>query len=381
MKKKTLALAAACAIAFPSIAGYAFADSNNTTAVATDTAVSNVALKWDMSNFASNFVNHGMMNLFVAGKFDGTQANYKATDGDVNVYLGDGTQPTWETRTSFATVNPAGQYFTIGNGSGALKSDGSAVISWPSADTVTLSAYSGMVLVWMNDFKLTVNADHTASLTADLSGQSTGRDGGAPSATPAMDDAVIANFSDFTVGQNGTIEATPLWSQVKVPAAPQGARAAAQYTTDGDWGSWPADMVNFAYANGLSSYFYSSKAGDSEEKRPHAVSFTIPQGKDAVILTETATATQTETSVETATSTATTTTTAAAEPVTTTATATATETATTTETVAPTRAYGTGFGDSAKRFWDELLGFLRGGGSTLLSFFGMIFYPLVQLFK
>ncbi|MDO4911278.1 MAG: hypothetical protein Q3972_06010 [Corynebacterium sp.] len=411
MKKKTLAALAATVIALPAAIlplTNAFAADSNTASLAADMTVNDVVLKWNFNNFSNAWsMDAGrttLYNYMSAGKSDGTEGTYHQEYGNVSVYFADGSTPTYATRNNYATNSTPGQYFTLSGGTADIKKDGSGTVTWTD-DAVSVVYYGGMVPLWFENFKLTVNADRTAQLTGTIGGKTTGRGATTQTDLPTQDNVVFADFESVTLGQNGEIVATPKWSQVEAPANNSGNNVAAQNKEATNWGSWPASFVEYQYKTALSSYFYSSKndESDNELKRPQAVTFTFPEAEAVPTVTTTEVTTQVSTevstevstSVSTEVSTSVSTTTVAAEPVTSTATATTTvagaavtttATSTATETVtaepeAPATTVRSGFSGAALTFWDSLIQFIKGGAHSFLSFWAMIFYPVIQLFK
>ncbi|MDO4910219.1 MAG: HtaA domain-containing protein [Corynebacterium sp.] len=304
------AVGSACALAAgvlatPGISPAAFADSST---------ITNAAFTWGLNaNTSAGAPPAGGSRYFSAGM---PPANtkpaeyYKATDGNVSIfqYYADGTTvtPTYETRADYVKkTNPLGrgsQFFTFSNGAGTLNADGSADISWTG--TVVVHEYGGLVPYWISNPRLHVNADKSATLTADLGGYSSSMDNPyEKSLLPDYPNQVIANFENVTLSA-GTQKTsiTPLWDHVEAPIK-AGEREQDKSATD--WGSWPSDFVAFHNQTNLSSYFYSSAANDASAKRPMALSlaYTTEAGSTVEATPVTKDETQPETKEETETKT------------------------------------------------------------------------------
>ncbi|MDO4909094.1 MAG: HtaA domain-containing protein [Corynebacterium sp.] len=243
---------------------------NSGEAVNASSTISNAAMSWSLNqNIANGRIPFGGSNFLSAGHSDGSEKTYATTDGSVSIFAGD-TAPTWATRAAYVGT-AAGQHFTLSGGAGTVNPDGSGEITWP-AGTVSVNYYGGLVPFWMENFSLSVNADGTGTLYADLGGYASSKDDPTTrSPLSTRTHQVVATFHNLKLTKNGIISATPDWDHVAIPDT-TGTTATPQDTTASDWGAWPTDFVNFQYATGLTSYFYSAGDGDAPAKRPGTIS-------------------------------------------------------------------------------------------------------------
>ncbi|QSB24383.1 HtaA domain-containing protein [Curtobacterium sp. 24E2] len=165
-----------------------------------------------------------------------------------------------------ATVRPGtttAGVLTLAAGTGTVDAaGGTADIAWDGGFTVAF--YGGLTYWSAEDPELHVAADGTGELTATVSGYAASRDGG--SWAPLTPRTVhLATLTDVDVTSSG-ITVSPDWQGVE-PAS-----ATSLNKTNADWGSWPADFVDFQNETGQSSYWYTSGANDAAAKKPQPIS-------------------------------------------------------------------------------------------------------------
>jgi hypothetical protein len=226
-----------------------------------------VVLEWAGSGEMQARPPFGSSNYFSAGISDGKEATYRVTDGDISVvHVADGSvsAPTYATRGA-QTQGDVEQRVRFAGGDAEVAADGSATVEWDGAWSVNF--YDGLVPFWFSDPVLTVAADGTAQLTADLDGYAASM-GNPNNRTPLdlVEDVPIGTFEAVEIDPTGRFAITPDYAgvEVEVPAGytPQNRTAAG-------WGAWPQEFVDFHIATGLSSYWYSS-GGAADSVKPAA---------------------------------------------------------------------------------------------------------------
>lgn len=130
-----------------------------------------VSLEWSGNKEIQSVPPFGGSNYLSAGVSDGAEATYRAQDGDVAVVhrtpSGAESAATYGTRAA-----PAGgavtQLVRLSGGRAELAADGSATVAFDGAFSVNF--YGGLVPFTLTDPELSVAADGTGTLRADLSG-------------------------------------------------------------------------------------------------------------------------------------------------------------------------------------------------------------------
>ena len=232
-----------------------------------DVELDHVSLDWTGNLEMQKSPPFGGSNYFSAGASDGKAADYSAVDGDVRIYqvaaAGTESPATYATRAAHLTSGGR-QLVRLGDGEGTVKADGSAVISWEGAFSVNF--YGGLVPFTFTDPKLTIGADGTGALQADMSGCASSQvnpDVCAP-LTP-VPDVTFATFSGVGVDLVYEVAIVPDYAGVTVEV-PVG--TAPQDRTSAGWGAWPQSFVDFHVQTGLSSYWYSSGGSFDPYKPP-----------------------------------------------------------------------------------------------------------------
>jgi len=209
----------------------------------------------------------GGSNYLSAGLSDGTEASYRATEGNAAIYQvsssGAESLATWGTRA--AHVSGGGkQLARLSAGHGHIAADGSGTVAWEGSFSVNF--YGGLVPFTIADPELHLAADGTGDLSADLEGCSASMVNPNECVPLAPDpDAVIATFGGVTVDPAGTLTIQPDYAGVEV-TIPEGGTP--QNREVAGWGAWPQEFVDFQQQTGLSSYWYSSGGGADPKKPP-----------------------------------------------------------------------------------------------------------------
>ncbi|OXN01169.1 fibronectin type III domain-containing protein [Bifidobacterium vansinderenii] len=264
---------------------------------ATAKTTSDATLSWSLSKIASGGAWAGGCNFISAGEAgdtgkamtawtaDNPKPGFRATDGNVSITYPDAkgdltVTPTWDTKcltASGAAAQPymggsgtsTGATVNFSKGTGTIDaSSNTADITWKGSFTVAF--YGGMTYWFAADPELKVNADGTATLTADLSGYGTDRSGGTWSKLPVAENQTIAELKNVKVTDTG-FTVTPEYDSIKTTEAPDG-------------GSWPQDFVTFQDKTGQASYWYNSGSSDANAKAkaptPITVAYTTKTAED-----------------------------------------------------------------------------------------------------
>jgi len=230
-----------------------------------------VTLTWTGSPEIQTTPPFGGSNYFSAGVSDGTAATYSAKTSDVEVLqvAADTSRATasYETRAAH-TTSGGSQAVVLSGGDAEVAADGTAVIDWQGSWSVNF--YGGMVPFTLSDARLSVDAAGAGSLTADVVGYAADM-ADLTKKTPlaAVDDVVVATFAKVKLNTQTGFTVTPDYSGVAI-AVPAGQTP--QNTTTAGWGSWPQSWVDYQFATGLSSYWYSSGGAADAKKAPSAFS-------------------------------------------------------------------------------------------------------------
>jgi len=229
-------------------------------------AVSGATLEWAINTEVQSAPPFGGCNYFSAGESDGTQATYAATAGNVAV-VKNGATPTWANHCTL-NAGSANQKFVISNGTGTLDpATGATTIQWTG--TASVNFYGGLAPFWFENPRLTVAANGTGQITADMGGYATSQEN--PTVKVPIDpveDVVIATLNNVNSDNTSGFTVTPKYAGVLYDAAP--GNTPQNRTTPG-WGSWPDSFVDFQNETGLSSYWYSSGASNDARKPPTAL--------------------------------------------------------------------------------------------------------------
>ncbi len=271
--RKSLALAAAAGVAV-SMAVVA------APAQAAEQSIDDVTLTWGFNaeSGAAGFA-PGTCNFLSAGVAGNsgssrvwTEADgfYKASEGNVSI-IKDGPDggtmtPNWATKCQTgdgSAVNTSGKVsnnkVVLSNGTGSVDPEtGEATVSWTGSFTSVF--YSGMTYWSATNPVLTVAEDGTATLKATASGyQADMNDTSKWIAIPG-ETVTLATLKNVELTEDG-FTSTPDYLGVDAPSS------VSQVKTGANWGSFPADFVEFQGKTGTQSYWFSS-GGAADVRKP-----------------------------------------------------------------------------------------------------------------
>lgn len=257
-------------------------------------SVTNASFEWTISREADNAAfAPGQVNYWSAGKSDGTEATYVATNGNATV-LKQNAAGTYvpinsETAVNWANKNKRGNGVTVtatnnvylgqkvrySNGTGTVNTTtGAASIQWTG--TFTVNFYGTFTPFWIINPKLTVDPGGAARLTATVGGRGSSQENPDLQITiPDTPNIVLAEFANVygagAIATGWTAPTKYLGTTITPPAGavPQVGGASA--------GSWPQSFVNFHGTTGTAPYWYSS-GGSTDAKKPQepvSVSYTL----------------------------------------------------------------------------------------------------------
>lgn len=269
--RKPLALAAAAgvAISMAAIAAPAQAAEQN---------IDDVTLSWGMNAETGAGAYANGCNFLSAGEAGNSGSSrawtkddgfYQGSAGDVSVMVAaaDGTlkEQTWDSRcntgdgvtvSAFIPTAPktTNNFLLWENGSGTVDvAANTATINWTGSFTSVF--YGGLTYWSAANPTLEVKSDGTATLTATASGYGSDQADQSKWVPIEPREITLANLTDVTIDDEGFVK-IPEYLEVPVPASVTG-----QVTTGPNWGSFPADFVEFQGLTGTQSYWYSSGGG------------------------------------------------------------------------------------------------------------------------
>lgn len=305
--KRSLALALASAVAF---GGLAFAPVA-AQAAGGEQSVSDATFLWGINGESNGGAYFGGCNFLSAGTAgDSGSARvwntnddfYATSEGNVTIEkpdaAGDYAEPAWGTKcqnrngvsvnnkTTNAPDSVTETRVRIENGTGTANPEaGTASISWDGSFTVAY--YGGMTYWSATDPQLTVNADGTGTVTADLSGYGTDMDDMSLWVPIEPRPVTLANLSDVEVTEDGFV-VTPDYLGVVFEDGGQGRNPQAIKTETNSpwWGSFPQDFNDFHMLTGQSSYWYTTDGtANSIQPRkvtsPMTVAYSAPSAPEA----------------------------------------------------------------------------------------------------
>ncbi|PWD50194.1 hypothetical protein C8046_05475 [Serinibacter arcticus] len=229
--------------------------------------LTNVQLEWTGSAAVQKAPPVGGSNYLSAGVSNGEQADYRVGSGSALVLhrsaAGQVSVPTWSTRAATAPVAGASQVARLNGGTAVIADDGSAVVTFTGSFSVNM--YGGMVPFTIVDPQVTIAANGTGELVADLVGYASTMANPVKVPLAPVADVTIATFSGVSLNPAGRTTITPRYEgeRVTVPAG-----TTQQNRQVAGWGSWPQEFVDFQVATGLSSYWYSSGGAADPDKKP-----------------------------------------------------------------------------------------------------------------
>jgi hypothetical protein len=208
----------------------------------------------------------GGSNYMSAGLSGGTEATYRASDGNAAVYevsaTGTETLATWATRAAHVS-NGGRQLARLSAGRGHINADGTGSVAWKGSFSVNF--YGGLVPFTIADPEIYFGGDGTGYLSATLEGCSSSMVN--PNECTALEprrEAIIATFQGVTLDPFGKMTIQPDYAGVEVEVGEGGTP---QNREVAGWGAWPGEFVGFQLQTGLSSYWYSS-GGAADAKKP-----------------------------------------------------------------------------------------------------------------
>jgi len=212
----------------------------------------------------------GAVNYLSAGISDGTEAGYRSSAENVQVFQvpapGTENKASWSTRRDHL-MNGGRQLVRLYGGTARIEPDGSARIRWKGSFSVNF--YGGMVPFTVTDPELSVDAAGSGSLKADLDGcVSSQADPNRCAPLDAVNDVTVSTFSGVEIDPTGEVSIQPDYKGVSV-GVPVGSTL--QNRSVEGWGAWPQAFVDFQVKTGLSSYWYSSGGAADEFKPPNPV--------------------------------------------------------------------------------------------------------------
>jgi hypothetical protein len=228
-------------------------------------SLTDATFEWGINTEVQSTAFFGGCNYLSAGESDGTEAAYAVAAGDVSI-VKDGGTPTWASKCGL-TDGAVNQKVVWSGGTGSVDpATGEATIEF----TGLLSAnfYGGLVPFTFQDPVLTVDGSGDGQLVATMFGYESSMDN--PDEKYPLDPVpgvVVADLSGVAVGADG-FTFTPDYEGVEIDV--QEGYGEQNRTVDG-WGAWPQSFVDFQFATGLSSYWYSSGTGLDAKKPPTAI--------------------------------------------------------------------------------------------------------------
>ncbi|MDC7804842.1 HtaA domain-containing protein [Sphingomonas sp. BLCC-B65] len=242
-------------------------------AVPETTTYTGVAFEWTgAAEWQHRPPNGSAANYFSAGVSDGTEQTYRATSDGVRILqrAADGTattEATWQTRGAHVDAGgQAAQLMRFTDGTAVLGADGAATIEWKG--TVSVNFYDGLVPFTLADPRLTVAADGTGILSADLSGYAGDMSNPDKPKEPVAprSDVTVATFRGVVVDATRGFVVAPDFTGVEIDAR----GGTPQVRSGSGWGAWPQQFVDFHATTHLAAYFYSTGGSMDAAKRPAA---------------------------------------------------------------------------------------------------------------
>lgn len=233
--------------------------------------VTNASFRWRVNPELQGSSPFGECNYLSAGRSDGEEASYRASEGDVTVEKAGGT-PTWATKCTFDSSRSTDQELIWSGGTGTVDPDtGEVVLSFHGAASIVF--YGGLLPFTIVDPVIIVAADGTGTMVATMEGFASSLDD--PHNKVPIDPVpgvVVADVRDVESANDTGFVAKPLFAGVTYDADPT--IAAPQVRTIAGWGSWPTSFVDFHMVTGLSSYWYTSGGAFDAKKPPYSFQVT-----------------------------------------------------------------------------------------------------------
>ncbi|WP_187976091.1 immunoglobulin domain-containing protein [Mycetocola sp. JXN-3] len=248
-----------------------------------ETLITTATFEWGVNAVSQGTSNSGACSYFVAGIADGTDADYRTTEGNVTLLKraanGDALKVTRDNRCLPMVGDDSRQraLFTAGTGQHNTAT-GEAHIAWTGA--FTIYSYGGLVPWYIQDPVLDVDASGHGVIRATLGG-SAGDPGGSGAVILELDNVSISGNQIRSTPHYAGVDYFPL-TDPKNPASPRSTDSAISPATKAanptGWGSWPTDMVDFHYRSGLTTYWHSSGGSGDAKKVPYGVTVNLAGG-------------------------------------------------------------------------------------------------------
>ncbi|RLP82015.1 hypothetical protein D9V34_09330 [Mycetocola lacteus] len=258
-----------------------------------ETPITTATFEWGVNAVSQGTSNSGACSYFVAGIADGTDADYRTTEGNVTLLKraanGDALKVTRDNRCLPMVGDDSRQRALFTGGTGQHNTaTGEAHIAWTGA--FTIYSYGGLVPWYIQDPVLDVDATGHGVIRATLGG-SAGDPGGSGAITPLtpVKNATILELDGVSISGN-EIRSIPHYAGTdyfpltdpKNPASPRSKDSAISPATKAanptGWGSWPTDLVDFHYRSGLTTYWHSSGGSGDAKKVPYGVTLSLAGG-------------------------------------------------------------------------------------------------------
>jgi len=242
-------------------------------------SVSDASLVWGLNsiyqggNPAGNGCNYfsAGTQLTFSGAQDGVQIVHETAEGLVAV--SDGTKCIDQSTTGMQ------QRVLLAHGEGdANLETGEATIQWHGA--FLANAYGGLVPWWLKDLKLVVKRDGTGTLSGIAGGYGSDMDDPYVMVPLKEREVTVATFQDVSVTSDGIV-VQPDYEGVEI-TVPADVAAEAQQRTSAGWGGWPQSFVDFHFATGLSSYWYTSGLSADPDKPPFSFTVSFQQAPKVI---------------------------------------------------------------------------------------------------
>ncbi|WP_430791896.1 hypothetical protein [Actinoplanes sp. G11-F43] len=248
-----------------------------TPAFAAPQTIDDATFTWGVSTELQAAPPFGGCNFLSAGESDGTQANYRTTVGDVSI-VKDGVAPTWASKCAGAPAKAMNQQIVWSGGAGTVD-PATGVTELAFTGEVSINFYGGLVPFTIKNPVVTVDANGGGTVKATLFGYGSSMEN--PNVKVPLDPVngvVVADLSDVDSGNTVGFTTTPGYTGVEY-TPPAGSGGTPQNRTNAGWGAWPDSWVDFHYATGLTSYWYSSGGAADPYKAPSALTIAYGDGE------------------------------------------------------------------------------------------------------
>ncbi|MEI2697664.1 MAG: HtaA domain-containing protein [Microthrixaceae bacterium] len=226
--------------------------------------ITGASFRWRINPEVQGTSPFGECNYLSAGRSDGSEASYRATEGEVAVVKAGGT-PTWATKCLVNDQRQTDQELVWTGGTGSADPDtGEVTVSFEGAASIVF--YGGLLPFTIVDPVITIAADGTGTMVATMEGFASSLDD--PHTKTPIDPVpgvVVADVSGVDSDNDTGFVAQPVYGGVTYDA--DRTVAAPQVRTVAGWGAWPRSYVDFHMVTGLSSYWYTS-GGAFDAKKP-----------------------------------------------------------------------------------------------------------------